>query len=394
MNHSNNTISDNESFLVLSSISNFTDGENLDNVTQSWITIILISVFVPTSFVFGIVGNTLVIFVFGKELKRGKKASNLLIVLMGVVDLVTCSVVVLAGLVTLVLDSAYPPAFLLATELIITCGLYSAMFLCQMMAVDRYIAVCRPHSSLYTRRKIAKVAVLCFLASMVLSFCSLVKPIEYYFNLIQLGFVAYMITGVVMSTLYYKLWRELYSNKIHILDSSAQRQTDPSPGGVPNLAWTNHRHTESSPRSSQNSNQPQTSESRHLQSNHGDNPPVTHPQNNSTHGHISSVATIQRGDRLTGYPVHAEGSVISQRRRRQQTLVRRLVTTFFVITILFMLSWIPVWLYYFGIVSQRARMVIFINNFLNPIVYFLSNTKFRLATLNYFNCSFCKRRYS
>ena len=379
-------------------ISNLTDSATSTNITKPWVTIIVISVFVPTSFAFGVVGNILVLFVFGKELKRTKKASNLLIVLMGSVDVVTCSVVVISGTFTLILGEEFPQGALLSYELVMACGVYCSMFLCQMMAVDRYTAVCTPHANFLTRRRIVKVSVVCFLVSAVLAICSIIKPIERYYNLAQIGFVTYLITGVVMSSLYTKMWRELFKNNIQILDANVHFQLNQPLGGASGHAWaTRQPYTASSLRSSHSNNALQTSDSQNLYSKPGISPASLQRLNTITIGHSSNRVVIQ--DRtaalVAGHPEGARASTLTSRNgQRRYMLVRRLVITFFVITLLFMLSWIPMWLFHFGIVSEKARIIIFVNNFLNPIVYFLSNAKFRTSTVDYLSCKTCKRRYS
>ena len=65
---------------------------------------------------------------------------------------------------------------------------------------------------------------------------------------------------------------------------------------------------------------------------------------------------------------------------------RRMILVFFVVSIVFLLSWLPEWLLNFNYIGKEWRSLCFVNNVTNPIVYLMLNRRFRASVTSRLMC--------
>ena len=81
---------------------------------------------------------------------------------------------------------------------------------------------------------------------------------------------------------------------------------------------------------------------------------------------------------------------INKKELQKQSEQLRLTMMMFWVTTAFILSWLPSWLYNFGLVNSLVRGAVFLNNIINPFVYFALNKEFSKAVKGFIpNLCFC-----
>ena len=65
---------------------------------------------------------------------------------------------------------------------------------------------------------------------------------------------------------------------------------------------------------------------------------------------------------------------------------KRMILVFFIITLVFLISWLPEVVFDITKKSSGWRLLIYMNNFMNPIVYFVLNKRFRIVIKGWFRC--------
>ena len=168
-------------------------------------------IFYSAGGIFGVLGNLIVVIVFGKETKKTKKGSNLLITLIGVVDTCVCSTMFVAFWLFFCRTTL---PVILGYAVLTRTGVYCMLFLCQMVAVDRYLAVYRPHSRLMTCTRIVRLSAFALLLSLTLAVCSLVNPAKDVFNKVRIGMWLYWMTLSLMVVIYVLVCKRLFSRRV------------------------------------------------------------------------------------------------------------------------------------------------------------------------------------
>ncbi|GAB1603796.1 neurotensin receptor type 1-like [Argonauta hians] len=145
---------------------NITESEFLDLNNKKAILYIPVSVYIGITMVFGMLGNSLVCYVYGCLVKP--TTTTCFILFLGIYDLICCSVTLPMEIV----EMRYPYYYLPTCKfqrLQITATAIASGFILLSIAIDRYICVCQPHKSKIEYRLAVKISIISALVALVLS---------------------------------------------------------------------------------------------------------------------------------------------------------------------------------------------------------------------------------
>ena len=393
----------------------------------------------------GVTGNTLVVVIFGIFRKRPKTSYSVFMVTMGTIDVVTCAVIIPWNIVvTFIPPTNSTPIFWF--HICAAWSVYSTMLMCVMVAIDRYLSVCRPLSTIFTYQRAKRICGFSVLVSLGLAFLAVVPPA--WIGSSYGATVAYLGTMVIILTLYALVWRAIrivstarvgaapaqvftVTTAARTSSSSTYKQTDSQShqqqqqqqqqqhmSQRDHLHQTHHleQHDENKEQHPQRQNQNDRQEDEELMLEQ-DN--LQRNQHTYSLGHdlhqnhlrfqlktntqlcqISHEQTPQsRANRRVAFAAVNENEEMRMRscgsnmghgatvRVRRFTSSRRTRTTvmFCMVAVVFLLSWMPSWLWALRVpIISHTRSIIFINNVTNPFIYYLLNKRFANEIISIF----------
>ena len=145
---------------------NITEIEFLALNNRKAILYIPVSIYIGMTMIIGIIGNSLVCYIYGRMVKH--TPTNCFILSLGIYDLICCGVTLPLEIV----EMRYPYYYLKTCKfqrLHITATAIASGFILLAIAVDRYRRVCKPHKSKIESQLAVKISILSGALALVLS---------------------------------------------------------------------------------------------------------------------------------------------------------------------------------------------------------------------------------
>ncbi|XP_071801422.1 D(2) dopamine receptor-like [Asterias amurensis] len=339
----------------------------------------------------GVPGNVLIIAVFWTKPRRTSTA--VLIMALAVTDLVSCLVRIPdAVLVAQQLDGTHPSytayfAITLANNLLLTV----VNGLAALIAFDRYDCVCRHNKRLLThkRSRAAVVLVLCLTPiTNIPAFLYALGNTGIFNVVLSKQVVFYSLDVVVVMICYGEVYAMI---RRHVRVGFARKRVEQS-GGSDSLGWT--------PTGAVPTGLPSTTadgnEMQEVACTATDQAPDTASsiaRTVSVHHNQDAIAVVSGQPLLSRTPGPRQESLEVMRPRKpagpsSTDLQRKTTRMLFSVTLIFLVTYIPYWIYVSFALSGRPHdeivdvvynllNLLFLNNAVNPLIYGLVNRRFR-----------------
>lgn len=290
--------------------------------------------------VVGLIGNGLIILIYGKKLFTEKTGSNLLIVVLAFVDLLATTVCLPLSLVAVL--GLMSPGVMMTYAVLVAFTLLGSLNLLLAMSIDRFVALYRPHQYQYGYRRTKYGLVIVFVWVLVVSTAFLyLKP-----GFRELGTAATYVPMSLTVLLYITIFLGLYVRN--------RNKVSPVPSGSSTSAMA--RGTEMSPMAKQ------VKQSIGLQQ------------------HLTVAATRETPSTSDG----TQSTIMSLKSRQRLT---RTAKMFCIITVVFILAYIPFNFINFEIISFPSgnifKYTYYLNSISNFFIYFYFNSAFRKSVLKF-----------
>lgn len=216
-------------------VANISELEFLAHNNRKAILYVPVSIYIGMTMIIGIIGNSLVCYIYGRMVKH--TPTNCFILSLGIYDLICCGVTLPLEIV----EMRYPYYYIETCKfqrLHITATAIASGFILLAIAVDRYIRVCKPHKSKIESQVAVKISILSGTLALALSIpvvliygqhtymvadydilvseCSStsesgrsVFPQAYYAFL----FILFVVILIPLAVLYGLIWRTLHQRK-------------------------------------------------------------------------------------------------------------------------------------------------------------------------------------
>ena len=380
---------------ITSNITSPTSGQS-----QFDMRLLVASVMGSASFL-GVLGNIFVLVFFGFLDRKDLTAAKVFILAIALVDLVACCVQIPGSLALMFIGHRRPFSHRVAVNSFGTWTVYTTALLIQAMAWERYLAICRPLSFNSGVGKAVKICFVIFALSVVLSFFSVYPQdtVGVYkpglFAKIYGGYVTYALTVLIVFVLYFLIWFKIFKPTGSI-GNSVSPGYNPSTSYVPPTTSVNP----TSLATDITTTRPPCEE----QSKGND---LRGPSNQSSKI-TTTVITVNGVNENRKVEIHPEQTVMEPpcqddkntlqvpvpqqdggkhpRLTRKQKPRVRMVLALFLLSVIFLVSWLPSLLSRLGLMSGLWGMLIYLNNVANPFLYAIVNVRFRSAILNVIKC--------
>ena len=298
-------------------------------------------------------GNTMVVIIFGVMKKRTKTSYSVFMVTMGVVDVLSCSLIMPWSLITTFVLPVQGYISRYIFHVLASWSVYSTMSMCVLVAIDRYLSICWPLSHVFTFKRAKMICLAASVSSLVLAILAVVPPHSWIGS--EYGATT-MYAGTVLTVicLYSMVWKTI--RKI------SKSRVAPMSHGVVTL----HPNTSYSISSSN---------TRSIQI-------ATHSRGNlpTMQGHAGSCGT-STNDNQSSRTVPTFNAAVKSSGARTAIM-------FCMVTVVFCISWLPSWLFSLDVPVAQFRGAIFMNNVMNPFIYYALNKRFATEIVNFMKCRF------
>ena len=308
--------------------------------------------FLPTNIVlgiialFGILGNPMVVYIFYKKNKREKSSSGLFIIIMGVVDCVAS--VFIIPYTILMTAFRMPTVTIIFYFFIVSWNLFYTMFLCVTVAVDRYLAVCKPLLFLLTYERAKILSFVNVLSSLAMNLVATIPPANEYFTLYKINLILFICTVVTVFVLYTLVWISIHNR----MRKKVGFQTD------------NTTHVGTA---------------------------VTVDGGSSNNAPISALTTSKKPVTDATNTNNATRDVTAENKaNKKKAETFRTALMLFMITLVFIVSWIPIILLHTtGTFMAELTPLTFLYNIANPVIYYFLNKRFATEVNQIFKKLMC-----
>ena len=375
---------------------------------------VTVTVLLLAGVVIGALGNFFVLKYFRKEFRRTRSASLVLVMAIASVDFFTCSVLMPYTAVNMYVTSL-PSVVKVAYRLIATCCVYITMLFIYTAAWERYTAVCRAAQS---KSSLTRVLVICSTASVfgIILGCLSTFPVNAdmlpwagqtgVLSRYKIGYISVAITLLTVFILYLLMLRKLYATKARLISVAPLKDQQVYPTGVSgtiNELKVTRKAMKPPPihvRVSKNgeNSDPQQIDTRATEGYtfvfsiaHSTQSSTCTTTENQVSNEDSTDKQQQSGEKqenLKGHQQHRKRQDVSGYARAPSRSMKQrdrlMLLTLFLISLAYILSWLPAFLAERKIIALFWRSLAFFNNAFNPWIYFVINKRFRAFSLGLF----------
>ena len=363
----------------------------------------------------GILGNSFVVVFFGFLDRNDITASKVFILGVATVDLIVCCIHVPSALTMYFIGATQPFSHTVGINSLGTWTIFATALLVQAMAWERYLAICRPHTFTTGVKKALKICSVVLIGSVILTFLS-VYPQEtegvYQEGILSKvygSFIVYAVTVVTVVVLYALIWRKISQqskirdHKIPPVQAAGQSSKADKPTPLVKIHSVSKNNGDSINSAGDHPcsfeinastgtqcaglKVPDTDEcpaGNHMY--HADTPGSFNDSKNSMVNQ-SETCNLSTDNKIRAPTSQQDMTSVPLARKVKPAHAHiRMVTTLFMLSVIFIISWLPLFLYGLGLVSPVWRILVYLNNIGNPFLYAVVNAKFRTALFKVIEC--------
>ena len=338
----------------------------------------------------GVIGNGFVLMFFGYTDRRDLTASRVFILAMAAVDVFGCGFMIPIQVYIMFISVAVPFTHEMVLNSLATWTVYTTAMLVEVMAWERYLAICRPLTFKSGVKKALKTCGVAAVISVVLTFLTMYPQETTTF---KNGWISKFYGSQIFYCLVVCTVLVLYSLigiKIKHHPGMDKKKVVPVTSDVQTTS-SRYQRTETTDVVCTSSNLVDQSKTRNNEKAIGVNTVEKHVKEKTfpvttTPERVSATPVDETVKSLAMQPKEdTTGPAVDKRKRKSHS---QMVMTLFIVSLIFLLSWLPSWLYLLNLAPWHWQILIYVNNVANPFLYVIVNAKFRAGVKKMIKCSY------